>query len=152
VREPGALGGEAGGEGQDHLARLLGNHVAQREGEPVAHARHAPRDRHAVPAGAHEVKVQRVRCAVLHGASRRHQRLRRQQPAEDTTLATAGVAEEAVLGQRREVEPSQQLLEWRPRRHASGPRNAGITCSPKSSTERITLSAGILYGFIRQSS
>ncbi len=33
-----------------------------------------------------------------------------------------------------------------------GQRNAGMTCWPKSSMERMTLSAGMSYGCIRQSS
>src|SRR5262249_6659115 len=100
----------------------------------------------------HEVEVQRMRYALRNRASCSHQRLPREETAEDAALSPAGVAEEAVLGERRQVEPPEQLLDGRPGRHASGPLNAGITCSPNSSTERIALSGGILYGFIRQRS
>ena len=83
-----------------------------------------------------------MRHAAGHGATRRHQRLRREHAAEHAPLAAPRVTEKAVLGDRLEVEAADQLRERRAT-HPAASRNAGITCSPNSSIDRITLSAGM---------
>src|SRR5262249_33619536 len=143
MRESAALGGEARVQREDREPRLLAHHVAEREAETVAHAGDAPGERHAMSARAHEVERQRVRGAAAARSARRHQRLRREEATEDPPLPPAGVPEEAVLGDRLEVEAAEQLPERRAA-HPAASRNDGITCSPKSSMERMTSSGGIL--------
>ena len=92
-----------------------------------------------------------MRYAVVDGAPRGHERLGGEQTAEHAALAPSGLPEETVLGERIEIEPPQQLRERRPA-HVPASRKAGMTCSPNNSIERMTLSGGMRYGFIRQRS